>query len=156
MTGCAEGVPPGRGGAARASVGAKVRLDPRTNRLYLDLHVRRRRKRVFTELPGTAKNVEILTAKAETIEREVFLGTFDLERHFPKARTRPVTVRELYEEWKRKKATEVTLLTMKGCRETIERKILPFWGAKRLDTLTPVLFDRFKADLAEQKLARGR
>lgn len=134
-------------------MGAKARIDPRTNRLYLDLHVRGRRKRVFSELPATAKNVKILEAKAEAIEREIFLGTFDLERHFPQTRTRPVTVRELYEEWTRKKATEVTPLTMKGYRETIELKILPFWGAKRLDALTPVLFDRFKAELQEQKLA---
>jgi len=64
-----------------------------------------------------------------------------------------VTVREVYEEWTRKKATEVTPLTMKAYRETIEQKILPFWGPKRLDAATPVLFDRFKADLLEQKLA---
>lgn len=134
-------------------MGARVRVDKRTNRLYLDLHVRGRRKRIFSELPATPKNTEILQAKAETIEREVFLGTFDLERHFPRARTRPVAIRELYEEWKRKKATEVTPLTMQGYRETIEQKVLPFWGGKRLDTLTPVIFDRFKAELQEQKLA---
>lgn len=128
-------------------MGARVRVDKRTNRLYLDLHVRGRRKRIFSELPATQKNTEILQAKAETIEREVFLGTFDPERHFPRARTRPVAIRELYEEWKRKKATEVTPLTMQGYRETIEQKILPFWGGKRLDTLTPVIFDRFKAEL---------
>ncbi len=72
--------------------------------------------------------MKILEAKAETIEREVFLGTLDLERHFPRQRTRPVTVREIYEEWTRKKVTEVTPLTMKAYRETIEQKILPFWG----------------------------
>jgi integrase len=134
-------------------MGARVRVDKRTNRLYLDLHLKGRRKRIFSELPATPRNVSILEAKAEAIEREVFLGTFDLERHFPRVRTRPVTVRELYEEWTRKKATEVTPLTMKGYRETIEQKVLSFWGTKRLDTLTPVLFDRFKAGLQEQKLA---
>jgi integrase len=134
-------------------VGARVRVDRRTNRLYLDLHVRGRRRRVFSELAATRKNAEILTAKAEAIERELFLGTFDVERHFPRARTRPITVQQIYEEWSRKKATEVTALTMNGYRETIEQKILPFWGPKRLDTLTPVLFDRFKAELQEQKLA---
>jgi integrase len=134
-------------------MGAKVRVDPRTNRLYLDLHIRGRRKRVFSELPATPMNVRVLKAKVETIEREVFLGTFDFERHFPRSRTRPVTVRELYAEWTRKKATEVTPLTMKGYRETIEQKVLPFWGGKRLDALTPVAFDRFKVELQEQKLA---
>jgi len=134
-------------------MGVKVRIDQRTNRLYLDLHLKGRRKRVFSELPATPRNVEILKAKAETIEREVFLGTFDPARHFPRVRTCPVTVRELYEEWTRKKATEVTSLTMQGYRETIKQKVLPFWGAKRLDSLTPVLFDRFKAELQEQKLA---
>ena len=134
-------------------MGAKVRVDPRTNRLLLDVHLRGRRTRVFSELPATPRNLKILEAKAETIEREAFLGTLDLDRHFPRVRTRPVTVRELYEEWTRKKATEVTPLTMKGYRETIERKILPFWGSKHLDALTPVVFDRFKAKLQEQKLA---
>ena len=134
-------------------MGAKVRLDHRSGRLYLDLHVKGRRKRVFSELPATPRNVEILTAKAQTIEREVFLGTLDLERHFPKVRTRPVSVRELYEEWAQKKATEVSPITIKGYRETIEQKILPFWGRRRLDALTPVVFDRFKAELQEQKLA---
>ena len=114
-------------------MGAKVRVDRRNNRLFLDIHVRGRRTRVFAELPATARNLKILEAKAETIEREAFLGTLDLDRHFPRRRTRPVTVREVYEEWTRKKATEVTPLTMKAYRETIERKILPFWGPKRLD-----------------------
>lgn len=72
----------------------------------------------------------------------MFLGTFDFERHFPRTRTRPVTIRELYEEW-----------TRKGYRETIAQKVLPFWAAKRLDAMTPVLFDRFKAELLDQKLA---
>src|SRR5437899_12883280 len=78
-------------------MGAKVRVDSRSGRLYLDLHVKGRRKRVFSDLPATPRNVEILTAKAETIEREVFLGTLDLERHFAKVLTRPVSVREVYE-----------------------------------------------------------
>src|SRR5216684_2700707 len=95
-------------------VGAHVRADPRSSRLYLDLHVKGRRRRVFTELADTGRNRQILEAKSEAIEREVFLGTFDLERHFPHARTRPVAVRELYEEWKRKKVTEVSPLTMRG------------------------------------------
>lgn len=134
-------------------MGARVRVDSRTQRLYLDLHVQGRRRRVFSELPDTPRNRKILDAKAEEIERELFLGTFVLEKHFPQTRTHPVTFRELYAEWAGKKATEVSPLTLKAYRETVEQKILPFWGPKRLDAVTPVLFDRFKAGLLEQKLA---
>lgn len=135
-------------------MGARVRVDARTNRLYLDLHVRGRRQRIFPELPDTPRNRAILQAKAEEIEREVFLGTFDAARHFPReAAKKCVTIRQLYEEWRKKKETEVSPLTLRAYRETVEQKILPFWGAKRLDAVTPVLFDRFKVDLAETKLA---
>ena len=44
-------------------MGARVRVDQRTDRLFLDLHVKGRRKRIFTELPATPKNTEILKAK---------------------------------------------------------------------------------------------
>jgi hypothetical protein len=134
-------------------MGARVRVDPRTGRLMLDLHVQGRRKRIFTALRDTARNRIILETKAEEIERQVFLGTFVLEKHFPRARTRPVTFEELYEEWRQKKATEVSPLTLSWYQERVERKILPTWGAKRLADFTPVLFDRFKASLLEQKLA---
>jgi integrase len=134
-------------------MGAKVRLDLRTQRLYLDIHAKGRRRRVFSELPDTPRNRQVLEAKAETIERELFLGTFDLSKHFPRTRTQPVTFRELYAEWARKKATEVSALTLKHYQETVEQKILPFWGQKRLDAVTPVFFDRFKAQLLESKLA---
>jgi integrase len=134
-------------------MGVKVRLDPRRQRLFLDLHHRGRRRKIYTGLLDTRANREMLVAKAETIEREVFLGIFDIERHFPEARTRPVTFRELYAEWTRKKANEVSALTLAHYQEMIERKVLPCWGPRRLDAFTPSLFDRFKAALLEQKLA---
>jgi integrase len=134
-------------------VGARVRVDPRNKRLYLDLHIRGERKKVKSRLPDTPKNREILEAKAETIEREVFLGTFDIERHFPTKKTKPVTFKELYEEWKKKKANEVSPLTLQWYQETVEGKILPFWGSRRLADFSHSGFDTFKAGLLEQKLA---
>src|SRR2546426_8106262 len=92
--------------SAKEPMGAKVRVDRRNNRLFLDIHVRGRRTRVFAELPATARNLKILEAKAETIEREAFLGTLDLNRHFPRRRPRPVTLRDGYAEGTRKKASE--------------------------------------------------
>jgi integrase len=134
-------------------MGARVRVDERTNRLYLDLHIGGRRKRVFSELPATPKNVEIMQAKAETIEREVFLGTFDVERHFPKAGPKPPTFAELWEEWKKKKAADVSPLTMKWYAKLARVRLLPYWKTKRLDALEPRHFDEFKARLVEAKLA---
>ena len=134
-------------------MGARVRVEPKTNRLYLDLHIRGERKKITSHLPDTSANRKILGVKAETIEREVFLGTFDLERHFPTKKTKPITFKELYEEWKLKKANEVSPLTYDWYREILERKILPFWGAKRLTDFSHVGFDTFKAGLLEQKLA---
>ena len=134
-------------------MGARVRVEPKTNRLYLDLHVRGERRKVNSHLPDTPKNREILEAKAETIEREVFLGTFSLARHFPERKAQPVTFNELYEEWKKKKANEVSPLTLAWYRETIEGKILPFWGTKRLVDFSHAAFDTFKAALLDEKLA---
>ncbi|MBI2205446.1 MAG: DUF3596 domain-containing protein [Candidatus Rokubacteria bacterium] len=91
--------------------------------------VRGRRTRVFSELPATPRNLKILEAKAETLEREAFLGTLDLDRHFPRRRTRPVTVRGVYEEWTRKKATEVTPLTMKACQSGRRRRFVRTSGS---------------------------
>jgi integrase len=135
-------------------MGARVRVDRRTNRLYLDLHVRGRRKRIFSELLATPKNTEILTAKAETIEREVFLGTFDPAKHFAsEERKQRVTIERVYEEWRRKKANDVSALTLEWYTEVVEGKILPAWRNRRLDELTPAMFDEFKASLVAQKLA---
>lgn len=134
-------------------MGARVRVERKTRRLYLDVHIRGERHRITSHLPDTPRNRKILEAKAETIEREVFLGTFDIERHFPTQKTIPVTFKELYEEWKTKKANEVTPLTLEWYQQTVEGKILPFWGPKRLADFSHAGFDSFKAGLLEQKLA---
>ncbi len=134
-------------------MGAKVRVDRRTNRLFLDLHIEGRRKRVFSELPATPKNIEILQAKAEAIDREAFLGTFDSERHFPEKTAAKPTFNELWEEWQKKKASDVTPLTMRWYKKAARVRLLPFWGRRRLDGLEPKHFDDFKARLVEAKLA---
>ena len=135
-------------------MGATVRVDPRNGRLYLDIHVRGRRRRVFSELPDTPKNRDILQAKAEQIEREIFLGTFDPAHHFPREEQKArITFRQLDQEWRGKKANEVSPLTLKWYVETVEAKILPCWGSKRVVDFTPALFDRFKAGLLDTKLS---
>jgi integrase len=135
-------------------MGAKVRVDKRFNRLYLDVHFRSRRQRIFPELPDTPRNRRILEAKAETIDRELFLGTFDPARHFPtEERKRRLTFQTLYEEWRRKKANEVTPLTLQWYSDTVKGKILPVWGTKCLDEFTQARFDRFKASLIGRGLA---
>lgn len=132
---------------------AQVRVEPKTGRLYLDLHIQGRRKKVASHLPDTPRNRTILQAKAEAIEREMFLGTFDLSRHFPDQKSKPTTFKDLYEEWKKKKANEVSPLTLEWYREVVEKKILPFWGSKRIGDFSHGAFDTFKAGLLEQKLA---
>ncbi len=134
-------------------MGAKVRVDRRTNRLFLDLHIEGRRKRVFSELPATPKNIEILQAKAEAIDREAFLGTLDLGRHFPEKAPKRPTVADLWEEWRKKKANDVTPLTMHWYEKAARVRLLPFWGKRRLDAIEPQHFDEFKARLVAEKLA---
>jgi integrase len=131
---------------------ARVRVEPKTHRLYLDLHIRGQRRKIASHLPDTPRNRTTLEAKAEQIEREMFLGTFDVTRHFPE-KSPPATFKQLYEEWKKKKANEVSPLTYDWYREVVEKKILPFGGAKRLADFSHSLFDTFKAGLLEQKLA---
>ena len=127
---------------------ARVRVDPKINKLYLDVHVRGRRRRFFSGMADTPKNREILEAKAEQIDREIFLGTFDPARHFPTQEPKSrMTFRQLYQEWRKKKANEVSPLTLQWYQETVEAKILPIFGPKRLDDFSPALFDRFKAGL---------
>ncbi len=135
-------------------MGAKVRVDPKINKLFLDIHIQGRRKRFFSGMPDTPKNREILQAKAEQIERELFLGTFDPARHFPNQEPNSrMTFRQLYQEWRKKKANEVSPLTLSWYAETVEGKILPFFGTKRLDDFSPAIFDRFKAGLVGGKLS---
>ncbi len=134
-------------------MGARVRIEPKTGRLYLDLHLRGQRKKIASHLPDTPGNRKILEAKAGAIDREVFLGTFDIERHFSTRKAKPVTFLELYEEWTRKKINEVSPLTMQWYREVVEKKILPFWGPKRIADFSHAIFDAFKAGLLEQKLS---
>jgi integrase len=135
-------------------MGARVRVDPRTKRLYLDLHVGGRRKRVFSELPATPRNIKIMQAKAETIEREAFLGTLDLARHFPEQKKEGrLTFTQLWDEWRAKKMNDVTPLTMHWYDKAARVRLLPFWGKRRLDELEPRHFDEFKAVLVGEKLA---
>ncbi len=135
-------------------MGAKVRVDPKINKLYLDIHVQGRRRRFFSGMADTPKNREILEMKAEAIDREIFLGIFDPARHFPRQEPKSrMTFRHLYQEWRKKKANEVSSLTLAWYAETVEGKILPFWGARRVDDFSPLLFDRFKAGLLGSKLS---
>lgn len=134
-------------------MGARVRVDRRSGRLYLDLHRDGRRKRVFSELPATPRNIAIMQAKAETIEREAFLGTLDLARHFPRKAAKTPTFADLWEEWRKKKAADVTPLTMHWYEKAARVRLLPFWGTRRLDALDPRHFDEFKARLVSQELA---
>jgi integrase len=135
-------------------MGATVRIDPRTKMLLLDIHWSAKRKRVFTGLPDTPKNREILQIKAETIDRELFLGTFEPGKHFPREeRKKRLTFAQIYAEWLKKKANEVSVLTLRWYKETVEGKVLPFWGSKRLDHFSPTLFDTFKAGLIQGKIS---
>src|SRR5262249_26152074 len=84
----------------RVCIGVTVQVDSRTNNLKFDLQYRGRRRRFFGELPDTPKNRTIVEAKAQTIDREMFLGIFDPAHLFPKAEEkRRITFRRLYEEW---------------------------------------------------------
>src|SRR5439155_10461144 len=139
--------------SAKERMAAKVRIDRRTNRLFLDLHIGGRRKRVFSELPATPKNIEIMQAKAEAIDREAFLGTLDLGRHFPEKAPKRPTVADLWEEWRKKKANDVTPLTMHWYEKAARVRLLPFWGKRRLDAIEPRHFDEFKARLVADELA---
>jgi hypothetical protein len=135
-------------------MGAKVRRDPRTPFLLLDIHHHGKRERIFSHLLDTKKNREILAANAEQIDRELFLGTFDVSRHFPREeRHQPLSFRAVAEEWLKKKANEVTPLTLRWYRQTVGGRILPFWGSKNLEKLKPAMFDAFKAGLIQDKLA---
>src|SRR5437899_8882133 len=134
-------------------MGARVRVDRRTNRLFLDLHIGGRRKRVFSELPATPKNTESLQAKGEASAREAFLGTLDLARHFPERAPKRPTVADLWEEWRKKKANDVTPLTMHWYEKAARVRLLPFWGKRRLDAIEPRHFDEFKTRLVADELA---
>jgi integrase len=122
--------------------------------LYLDIHSRGKRQYIYTGLRDTPKNRQVVQLKAETIERELFLGTFDPAKHFPREeRKKRLTFHQLYAEWRKKKANEVSALTLKWYQETVEGKILPFWGTKSLDHFSPKRFDSFKAGLLQRKIS---
>lgn len=133
---------------------AKVRCDDRRKLLFLDIYYRGHRHKIYSQLSDTTKNRQVLKAKAEQIDREIFLGTFDPVKHFPeRERHQPLSFRVVAEEWLRKKANEVAPLTLRWYLETVEGRILPFWGSKLLEKLKPVMFDDFKAGLLQDKLA---
>jgi integrase len=135
-------------------MGATLRTDRRNAMLYLDIHSRGKRQYIYTGLRDTPKNRQVVQLKAETIERELFLGTFDPAKHFPREeRKKRLTFHQLYAEWRKKKANEVSALTLKWYQETVEGKILPFWGTKSLDHFSPKRFDSFKAGLLQRKIS---
>ncbi len=55
---------------------ANVRVDERTDRLYLDFRYQGKRYREFTGLKNTAANTRKLEKLGEKIEQEIVLGTF--------------------------------------------------------------------------------
>ena len=62
-------------------MGARVRVERKTQRLYLDVIIRGERHRITSHLPDTPRNRKILEAKAETIERDsIHVGSFYRDR----------------------------------------------------------------------------
>ena len=113
-----------------------------------------REGRIEVRLPDLKRPIDgFIEAKAETIEREIFLGTFDPARHFPReAERQRLTIRQLYDEWRKKKAADVSPLTLEWYCRVVEGDILPALGSKYLDDFTPVVADRFKAGLVGRRL----
>lgn len=64
---------------------ANVRVDERTDRLYLDFRYQSKRYREFTGLKNTAANTRKLEKLGEKIEQEIVLGTFKYHNHFPES-----------------------------------------------------------------------
>jgi hypothetical protein len=48
---------------------------------------------------------------------------------------------------------EVSALTLKWYEETVKGRVLPYWGARRLDKFTPASVDEFKAMLLGEKIS---
>lgn len=62
---------------------ANVRVDERTDRLYLDFRYQGKRYREFSGLKNTASNTRKLKMLGKKIRQEIVLGTFKYHSHFP-------------------------------------------------------------------------
>lgn len=62
---------------------ATIRVDERTEKLFIDFRYQGKRYREFTGLKNTAANSRRLEKLGEKIEQEIVLGTFIYHAHFP-------------------------------------------------------------------------
>lgn len=62
---------------------ATIRIDERTEKLFIDFRYQGKRYREFTGLKNTAANSRRLEKLGEKIEQEIVLGTFIYHAHFP-------------------------------------------------------------------------
>lgn len=64
---------------------ASVRVNPATNKLFLDFRYQSKRYREYTQLGNTKRNVARLEKLGEKIEMEIQSGTFCYYEHFPES-----------------------------------------------------------------------
>ncbi len=108
----------------------------------------------------------------DRIEAEILLGTFDYAEYFPNskrvekfrvienrtacARSNMPTFKEFAEVWFLEKRPEWRNSYITNIRQTMDKYLLPTFGAKPLDTITKADILSFRSDLVRQDGLKGR
>lgn len=127
---------------------------------YHDFRWRRKRYRITTKLPATAANEKFAKDWDAAIRREIALGTFRLENHFPelfKAAVATGTFKERAEAWLTSHKNEWGEWTYRKHRDRLRARIFPKIGARALAEIKPVDLRLLREEIiAEGKIAGGK
>jgi len=147
-------------------------VNTKNGKLFIDFRYKGIRCKEYTRLPDKPQNRKRLTEIAARIEAEILLGTFEYARYFPNsnqveklriienrtacARSSMPTFEEFAEVWFLEKQPEWRNSYITNIRQTMDKYLLPTFGAKPLDTITKADILSFRSDLVRQDGLKGR
>ncbi len=141
-------------------------VNSRSGNLFLDFRYKGVRCREYTKLEDSPGNRRRLKKILEHIEAEIILGTFDYSKYFPNspratqfaererkiaaAQSETVAFYEFAELWFEEMAVQWRNSHRKNMRVTLDKYLLPAFGANQVDEITKADILGFRAQLTRQ------
>jgi len=141
-------------------------------KLLFDFRYKGVRCKEYTPLPDTPANRRKMKVIMDRIQAEILLGAFDYAKYFPNSkrvekfrviknriacsRSDMPTFAEFAEVWFLEKQPEWRNSYITNIRQTMDKHLLPKFGAKPLDMITKADILAFRSDLVQQSGLKGR
>lgn len=120
---------------------------------HIDFRWRGKRYRLSTAIPDTQENENFVKDWNATIRREIGMGTFQIEAHFPKlaaAKPAPGTFKDAAEAWLKAHKSAWAEWTYRKHRDNLQSRVYPKIGNLPKMGIKPVQLRQLRSDIIEE------